>query len=96
MIYTISKAKKVEDWFRKEIAKSVVLIGSHSKGRSSKHDIDIYLSKVNVSPIIGRIIGKKLKCSSFEKTDWGGYFYHDTIFGEIDVFFKGQTKNFDY
>jgi hypothetical protein len=44
--------------------------------------------------MFGKVVMKLLEAKSYEKTDWGGYYFHDTFFGDIDIFFS--TKDFDY
>jgi tRNA nucleotidyltransferase (CCA-adding enzyme) len=68
----------------------VKLIGSLGKGSDiSEHDIDILIpisenewnegSRRKAIHLLGG-------CSSWEVTDWGGWFLHDTPFGEVDIF----------
>ncbi len=73
----------------------VKLIGSLSKGQlESNNDIDILLP-----PDLKKISVKKnlvnwLDAKSVSDTDWDGWFFHDTYFGNVDIFFS--TKYFDY
>lgn len=93
-------------YFKKHMWPDAKLIGSLGRGCSeSKNDIDIYIPDyVESKPITIRSGMRKVKMKnkiltlldahSYESTDWGGYFLHNTIFGNIDVFF--DIKNFDY
>lgn len=85
-------------YFRKHIWKNAVLIGGFGKGKKkSDHDIDIYLPgmlnrKTETANSMLRIkTGKKisllLDAKKYESTDWGGWFFYNTVFGNVDVFF---------
>lgn len=91
-------------WYiKKHICFDAVLIGSFSKGALySNKDIDIYLPKFLPTGIDINYRTNKLKAKliylldaeSVELTDWGGWFFHNTIFGNVDVFFN--IDDFDY
>lgn len=90
-------------YFRKHICSKAELIGSFGKGvLESKKDIDIYLPNFFPKGIAVKMRAEKLRtkirllidAESVEITDWGGWFFHDSIFGNVDVFF--DTSNFDY
>lgn len=83
-------------YFKKHICKDAVLIGAFAKEKiESEHDIDIYLPnmfKKGFANWMRRIkYGKKIQnaidAEKYESTDWGGYFFHNSIFGNVDVFF---------
>lgn len=71
------------------------LIGSVGKGRSSDHDIDVLLKDYeNTSLILSKLCVIFSDNSRYVSTDWGGFFFYDTKWGNIDLFFS--TDQFDY
>ena len=72
----------------------VTLIGSLGKGLTSNHDIDILLPKSRKTKKLIEKLTTLLKPKKVSHTDWGGLYFHDCIFGDVDVFFT--TKDFDY
>lgn len=91
-------------WYiKKYVCSEAKLIGSFSKGANhSEKDIDIYLPNFFPVGINNKMRANKLKnkiallldCLEVENTDWGGWFFHKTIFGNVDIFF--DISNFDY
>ena len=72
----------------------VKLIGSLGKGaHESKHDIDIHIT-CKQTDRLKNDLKLILRPEKVENTDWGGWYFHGTPFGDVDVFFT--TKNFDY
>lgn len=69
------------------------LIGSLAKNESSEHDIDILLPKNSLEDE-DKLMEILLCGGLFERTDWGGIFFHGTQFGNVDIFFT--TEDFDY
>lgn len=71
------------------------LIGSFGRGKpTSEHDIDVLL--LNVRPAaklhLREALRKLLNASSVEDTDLGSWYFHDTIYGNVDVFFERPTE----
>jgi hypothetical protein len=83
-------------WYiKKHIFPNARLIGSFGKGaESSMKDIDIHI--IDAKPINRnkQMFFDLLDAKGVEDTDWGGWFFHDTIFGNVDVFF--DISEFDY
>ncbi len=75
----------------------VQLIGSLAKGETSTHDIDILLpNDIRDQKTTDRLIEAlydSVHAIHIEHTDWGGMYFHGTIFGDVDIFFT--TKDFD-
>ena len=81
----------------KHIYPKARLIGSFGKGaETSMKDIDIHIMMDKKKPTDRdkRIFTKMLDAKSVEETDWGGWFFHDTAFGNVDIFF--DVSEFDY
>lgn len=72
---------------------TVELIGSLAKIGFSNHDIDIHVKNSGT-----REDRDKLKqlflTSEIDETDWGGIYFTNTQFGDIDLFFS--LDGFDY
>lgn len=91
-------------WYiRRNICKDAKLIGAFGKGaEESKKDIDIYLPNFFPKGIavwmraikLRNKISFLLEAESVEVTDWGGWFFHNTVFGNVDVFF--DITEFDH
>lgn len=83
-------------WYvRKWIYEKAELIGSFGKGaETSTHDIDIHVQR-KIGETRDKVRMKKLlDADSVEDTDWGGWYFHNTPFGDVDIFF--DTSKFDY
>ncbi len=81
-------------FLQKTIYGKIKLIGSFGKNKkSSKHDIDILLSGKKKTVRLRNHIKNLLDAKKVEDTDWGGWYFHDTFYGDVDIFFT--TKNFD-
>ncbi len=93
--YTLKHAEMVLFFVKKTIASNAVLIGSLGKGRESDHDIDIHIPLKKTNRLVD-MIKYKLEAESCQDTDWGGVYFKNTFYGDIDVFFKGNTDEFDY
>lgn len=76
--------------------KEATIIGGLRKNGHSNNDIDIHLSQTEYTTKIADHIMNALNVSKFEITDWGSLYLPNTIFGTLDIFFKGQTDDFDY
>ena len=94
--YSVKDGQTVLLLFQKLISEKAQLIGSLGRGKESEHDIDIYLPNHKRTDKTVKFIYDFFEAKSFEYTDWGGVYYKDTFWGDIDVFFKGCTKDFDY
>lgn len=93
--YTPRDGKIVEYFLKKNGFPKAKLIGSLSRGKNSKHDIDILLpDEKNTVKLIKKLIYLLEPKRGCVATDWGGLFFKDTFFGNVDVFFT--TKDFDY
>lgn len=73
------------------------LIGGFGKGKeTSEHDIDILITgfpsftKRNFAKCMSKI----LEAEFYEYTDMKSWYFHNTYFGDVDVFFS--TNHFDY
>lgn len=102
-LHTKKDAEYCVWYFKKHVCSGATLVGSFGKNKTeSNHDIDIYLPnmlkkgfdngmrKIKYRDKIKGLIDAK----SVEATDWGGYFFHDSKFGNVDVFF--DISKFDY
>ena len=102
MIHTRKDAEFLLFFLQKTIDENAKLIGSFGKGKEeSEHDIDILLPSPNGffrkrywTIDFANYMKELLNAKSFEKTDWGGWYFHNTFFGDIDIFFT--EKEFDY
>lgn len=66
----------------------VVLIGSVGAGKASTHDIDILVLRPPSTPQMRKLLLTYFQpFSSYDITDWRGYFIRGTRFGSVDVFF---------
>lgn len=72
------------------------IIGGLRRKGHSNNDIDIYLAKTEYTGEVGNKIMMALSTNKYERTDWGSLYLPDTLFGTLDIFFKGQTDEFDY
>lgn len=72
------------------------VIGGIWNNRHSNNDIDIYLPETEYSDEMRDKIMKSFWVKEFEITDWGSLYLRNTPFGTLDIFFKGQTDEFDY
>ena len=70
------------------------LIGSLGKGKTSTHDIDVLLPKSKKTARLKKKLTFLLEPKKVSHTDWGGLYFHDSHFGDVDIFFT--TKDFDY
>jgi hypothetical protein len=82
-------------WYiKKKISSKAVLIGSFGKGsESSMNDIDIYI-EIDKNDINKQVLLELLDAKSVDDTDWGGWFFHGTIFGNVDIFFDISEFNY--
>lgn len=72
------------------------LIGSLAKENgTSSNDIDILIDDESYSKKLEDHFRILLKPKGkVVRTDWGGIYLYDTIYGNVDIFFT--TENFDY
>lgn len=69
------------------------LIGSLSKTGYSDKDIDILIPNGSLEDKV-RLTEILMTGGIVEETDWGGIYFYDTKFGNVDIFFT--TEDFDY
>ncbi len=86
-------------YFKKYIHEDSKLIGSFAEGKeTSDHDIDIFIPyKIRKPNLRDKSkFYEILDAKKVEDTDWGGWFFYDTPFGNVDVFFDitGVIPNF--
>lgn len=73
------------------------LIGSLGRGENSTHDIDLFLPNSKLRKrrqLRGKLISILVPGAEIEETDWGGWFFHNSKFGNVDIFFS--IRDFDY
>lgn len=70
----------------------VELIGSLSKIGFSNHDIDIHVMESGTREDRDKL--KELFKGTVDETDWGGLYFTNTEFGDVDIFFS--LDGFDY
>lgn len=94
-LHTINDANNVLNIIHKNISKNATLIGGFGKGKTtSMHDIDILIPDVDFDEVFKEKIVNLLNAKSVESTDWGGLYFNDTDFGDVDIFYT--TEDFDY
>lgn len=92
---TLTDAKNVLNLFKNNISINSSLIGGFGKGKiESEHDIDILVPDVKFTKELKDKILNLLNAESVENTDWGGWYFNNTKYGDVDVFYT--TKEFDY
>jgi hypothetical protein len=93
-VYTKEDADRVVGFLLKYNLRSIV-IGSLALGRTSTHDIDILVECTDDDREDKMIRVGSLKdilgASELIVTDWPSYYFKDTIFGDIDIFFEMPT-----
>ena len=108
IIHTKKDADNLLYFLKKTGFPKAKIIGSIGKGaKKSKHDIDVLLSGFKrTKELEGRLRfllepkreyksdKKRILAYAVTKTDWGGLYFHNTYFGNVDIFFT--TKDFDY
>lgn len=93
MKHTFKDAENLLFFLKKTVADDAKLIGSFGRGVESDHDIDVLIPDCRRTVRFVSNISSLLEAKSYEYTDWGGVFFHDTFFGDVDIFFT--TKNFN-
>ena len=79
---------------RKTVSEDASLIGSFGRGaETSEHDIDVLVPGARRTVRLRNKITHLLDADRVTDTDWGGWYFHDTFYGDVDVFFS--TKDFD-
>jgi hypothetical protein len=92
-LHTLEDAKTVLELIQDNISNLAELIGGFGKGETtSMHDIDILIPNKDIS--IKDKLMQLLSAESVENTDWGGLYYNNTPYGDVDIFFT--TEEFDY
>ena len=87
MIYSKKDGDDVVRFLQVEFKISSTLIGSLAKTGGSNHDIDILLECEKTKDLLCDLI-LKLSPHGVDETDWGGWYFSRTIFGDIDFFFE--------
>lgn len=72
------------------------IIGGLARKGHSNNDIDIYLAQTEYTNEVKNCLLRLFQKPLYTITDWGSLYIPDTLFGTIDIFFKGQTDDFDY
>lgn len=94
-LHTIDDAESVLNIIQRHISKNASLIGGFGKGKkTSEHDIDILIPDVKFDEKFKQEIIKLLNAESVEDTDWGGLYFNNTDYGDVDIFYT--TEDFDY
>lgn len=70
------------------------LIGSLAKIGFSNHDIDIHVKDSGTREDRDKLKELLLRSGMMDETDWGGLYFSDTQFGDVDIFF--YIHEFDY
>jgi len=106
-IHTKIQAECLIHLLNKTVSDKATLIGSFGKGaETSEHDIDVLIpdrkktSRFKTALIL--LLEPKPSTRSdgtfaengVTDTDWGGWYFHNTFYGDVDIFFT--TKDFDY
>lgn len=92
-LHTLEDATTVLNLIQDNISSSAELIGGFGKGKTtSMHDIDILIPNKDIT--IKNDLMRLLNAESVEGTDWGGLYYNNTPYGDVDIFFT--TEEFDY
>jgi predicted nucleotidyltransferase len=94
-LHTIAEAENVIRLIKNHISDKAILIGGFGKGKeTSEHDIDILIPDIEFNIELKNKLFKLLNAESVEDTDWGGWYFNNTDFGDIDIFYT--TSEFDY
>ncbi len=94
-LHTIKDAQYCLWYFRKYVDSEAKLIGSFGKGKTeSMKDIDIFLPNSSPHESLKKTIKSDIEADSVEITDWDGWFFHNSVFGNVDVFF--DISEFDH
>lgn len=94
-IHTKLQAECLLHLLNKTISDKIKLIGSFGRGTEmSEHDIDVYIPNKRKTINLKHKLIHLLDAREVVDTDWGGWYFYDTFYGDVDVFFT--TKDFDY
>lgn len=94
-LHTKKDADSALDIIQKNISKEATLIGGFGKGKkTSKHDIDILIPNRKFTSKLKNKLKDLLNAKSVEDTDWGGWYFNNSDYGDVDIFYT--TKDFDY
>jgi predicted nucleotidyltransferase len=92
--HTKDDAETVLNIIHKNISTEASLIGGFGKGKeTSEHDIDILIPNTEFNNELKDKLFNILNAESVEDTDWGGWYFNNTDFGDVDIFYT--TKDFD-
>ncbi len=94
--YDFQDGRKVQLLLEAIGFKGVSVIGGLWKRGHSNNDIDIHIAENIITSDAIELIMKTLGTKDYILTDWGSLYLKDTLFGTLDIFFKGQTDEFDY
>lgn len=94
-LHTKEEANLSLNLIQKKVSINAELIGGFGKGKiESDHDIDILIPDREFNDELKNNLSNILEAESVEDTDWGGWYFNNTKFGDIDIF--PTTKEFDY
>lgn len=94
-VHTLDDAKVVLDILQKNVSNNSSLIGGFGKGNlTSNHDIDVLIPDMEFNDELKSKIFNLLNAQSVEDTDWGGWYFNNTDYGDVDIFYT--TEDFDY
>lgn len=95
-LHTKQQAEFLLFFLKKTITEKCTLIGSFGRGtESSDHDIDVLLPlEFYFKKGLKTKLKSLLNATEVVDTDWGGWYYSDTYFGDVDIFFT--INDFDY
>lgn len=86
--YTPKDGYIVEFFLKKTMSVYAELIGSLSQEKCTTHDIDILLpNHKRTTKTINKLAKLLEPKNGYVYTDWGGVYFRDTFFGDIDIFF---------
>lgn len=94
-LHTQQQANAVITLIRDNIFPDAILIGGFGKGKdTSFHDIDVLINGKKKTQRLKWRLFSLLDAHSVEDTDWGGWYFNDTDFGDVDVFFSMKDLDF--
>ena len=96
MKYTVQHGNMVLRFIHENGYPTAKLIGSLGNGKESYHDIDIliWIRGKKKKQACADILINLLLPEKTEAQDWGGVYYTNTIYGDVDIFFT--DKDFDF
>lgn len=91
-IHPLRDQKEIVELLYREGIRAVGIGSVATKGLSS-HDIDILILDSFSPETLFRVERTLGEAQAWSDTDWGGYFYLQTKFGNVDVFFLDRLMN---